>query len=106
VQVWKNCSIDTLYYTDRPADVDEKGSIVRLTDDYLEVAYDDGGPVVYRGKNNHDGHFNLIAPEVKGKASLHFFPNSNIMEGYWIEDGVQGMWRVRLGYLTECTSGV
>lgn len=83
MQTWKNCTADILYYDDRAATTNDEGYIVRLLDDSIEVAYDDDeGAVCYRGKNNKDGrfdngHFELTAPERKGRASLHCFPNSH-----------------------------
>lgn len=97
MQTWKNCTADILYYDDRAATTNEEGYIVRLTDDKIEVAYDDeDGAVCYRGKNNKDGHFDLTAPERNGRAALHYFPKSNFMEGSWHEDGVRGMWVIQL----------
>jgi hypothetical protein len=94
---WNNCIADILYYDETPADTNDDGYIVRMTDDTIEVAYDgEDGPVCYRGRNSGDGHFDLVAPEVDGRASLHFFPNSHFMEGYWQEGDTRGMWRIAL----------
>jgi hypothetical protein len=98
MQVWSKCTAEVLYYDAEPAITNEEGYIVRLSDETIEVAYDDDdGPVCYRGKNNGDGHFSLSAPERDGKASLHCFPDSAFLEGYWQEGGVRGMWRICLG---------
>lgn len=95
--IWKNCTVDVLFYDETPAYIGEDGYIVRLLDDAIEISYDDvEGAVCYRGKNNGDGHFDLAAPERNGRASLHFFPNSHFMEGYWKEGDVRGMWRIHL----------
>lgn len=97
MQVWSKCTAEVLYYDAEPAVTNEEGYIVRLSDETIEVAYDDDdGPVCYRGKNKGDGHFSLSAPEREGKASLHRFPDSNFLEGYWLEGGVRGMWRISL----------
>jgi hypothetical protein len=102
MQVWSKCTAEVLYYEAEPADTYEEKYIVRLSDDAIEVAYDDDdGPVCYRGKNNGDGHFSLSAPERQGKASLHRFPDSEYLEGYWEEGGATGMWRLQLGLLQE-----
>ena len=56
MQIWKNCTADVLYYGEFAVDVDVGIYIIRLSDDSIEVAYDDdGGAVCYRGKNNGDG---------------------------------------------------
>lgn len=94
---WNNCTADILYYDGTPADTNDEGYIVRLTDDWIEVAYDDeDGAVCYRGKNNGDGHYDLTAPERAGRASLHCFLGSHFLEGYWQEGGRCGMWRIHL----------
>ena len=67
--------------------------------DHPGIRFTPSGLPCYRGKNNWDGHFDLAAPERKGRASLHCFPNSHFMEGYWQEEdvrGVRGMWRIHL----------
>lgn len=96
MQIWKNCTA-AIFYDDERAAINDRGYIVRLSDDNIEVAYDDDeGAVYYRGQNNGNGHFDLTAPERKGRASLHCFPNSHFMEGYWQEDKARGMWRIQL----------
>lgn len=94
---WENCTAD-IYYIEFPAVIRDEGYIVRLSDDVIEVAYDDeeGAAVCYRGNNNGDGHFDLTAPERNGRASLHCFPNSHFLEGYWQEGNARGMWQIHL----------
>ncbi len=95
--VWNNCTIDTLYYGEQAADTKAPGYEVRIDENDIVVAYDDDeGWVEYRGKNNGNGHFQLTCPERKGEATLHQFPNGEILEGYWIEGGYRGMWRITL----------
>lgn len=97
MQIWKKCIGEFLYYDARAAVVNDSGYIVRLSDDVIEVSYDDDeGAVCYKGKNNGDGHFDLKSRERNGVASLHRFPNSQFMEGYWREGDYRGMWRIRL----------
>lgn len=97
MSVWKNCTVDTLYYGDNAAVTNETGYQVKIDDDEIVVSYQtDGVWVEYRGKNKKDGHFQLACPELKGQASLHQFPAGKILEGYWIEDGYRGMWRITL----------
>lgn len=94
---WSNCTADILFYDGTPTITNDMGYIVRLTDDIIEVAYDDEeGPVCYRGKNNGDAHYDLEAPERIGRASLHCFPGSHFLEGYWQEGQCRGMWRIQL----------
>lgn len=97
MQIWKNCTTDVLFYDETPAFINDEGYIVRLSDEKLEIAYDGAeGAVCYQGKNNGNGHFELKAPEINGQASVHCFPKSNVMEGYWQEGGERGMWRIHL----------
>ncbi len=94
---WKHCTADILYYDDTEAMTNDEGYIVRLSDKTIEIAYDDDdGAVCYRGTNNGNGHFELTAPERSGHASLHCFPDSHFMDGYWQEGESRGMWRIRL----------
>jgi len=97
MNTWKCCTADILYYDESPTITKDEGYIVRLTEESIEVAYDDDeGAVCYRGKNSGDGHYQLTATERNGRASLHCFPGSNFMEGYWHEGDSRGMWRIEL----------
>ena len=93
--IWNHCKMSTLYYSD---DGEESyPCVVKITDDEILVEYDDEGLVQYRGSNDGQGHFLLAAPDVEGRASLHRFPDANILEGSWVEGGYRGMWRIELG---------
>lgn len=94
--IWNNCRVDILYYDDK-ADLDEQCE-VKIEKDSIVFSYDPegDGPVVYKGNNNGDGHFELKAPERNGQSSLHMSENGTILEGFWMEDGLKGMWRIRL----------
>lgn len=96
VLVWRNCTADLLYF-DHAADTSQDGFIVRLGNGLIEVAYDDEiGTVTYRGKQRGEGHYELACLERNGKASLHHFPDSHFIEGYWKEGRIRGMWRIEL----------
>lgn len=66
----------------------------------IVVSYEveNGGHIVYQGTEKGNGHYELSAPNVNGKATLHMFEKSRILEGYWAEEDEdwRGMWRVRL----------
>ncbi|TAM17846.1 MAG: hypothetical protein EPN62_19790 [Candidimonas sp.] len=85
----------TLHHSDDEASENDT-CVVKITDDEILVEYDDDGLVQYRGENDGNGHFVLTAPEVDGKASLHRFPDSQTLEGSWVEGGYRGMWRIEL----------
>lgn len=93
--VWKDCRFDTFYH-DAAADHNYPCE-VRLDEREIEICYKwDGEFTRYVGSNDGSGHFQLNAPEVQGHASLHMFPGSSILEGYWREGDCAGMWRVML----------
>lgn len=87
--------MSTLHYSDDPASEDDP-CVVKIDEESILVEYEDDGIVQYRGNNNGNGHFELHALEVKGKASLHLSPDSSILEGSWVEGSYRGMWRIEL----------
>lgn len=94
--VWKNAKVDTVYYDETEADEGDDCEI-RIDGDQIVVSYeDDEGVVLYKGKNHGNGHFQLSSPERNGKATLHMFEGSKILEGFWIQDGNKGFWRISL----------
>jgi hypothetical protein len=101
--IWKNVIADTYYADGRAPTLKERdaGIEVRIDENEIAVSYEDNdGIVIYHGNNDGSGHFTLEfnAPGRNGRASLHrFLPDGNILEGYWIEDGSMGMWRIELG---------
>ena len=96
--VVKKCIIDFFYY-DEGAEVEIEGE-VKFDDSRIVVSYEleDGGYVVYQGTEKGKGHYELKAPSVNGRATLHMFEKSKILEGYWFEsdEGWSGMWRIKL----------
>lgn len=95
-QSYKGSKMDILYYDDSACALNEDCE-VRICGDEIVVSYEGyNGPEVWSGKGK-DGHYELRIVNGKGRASLHrFSANNSIVEGYWIEDGNQGMWRIRL----------
>ncbi|WP_339732255.1 hypothetical protein [uncultured Pseudomonas sp.] len=76
---------------DQPCQVRIETGIITI--EYLQ----DNEPASYRGQEQGPGHFLLTGHESGGKATLHMFEGSNILEGGWVEGGAKGMWRIRLG---------
>lgn len=98
MSIWKSAQFDTFYYydgadTNTPCEVTLDGS--ELTVSYQ--ADDASGYVVYKGRETAPGHFELTAPTVGGRATLHRFPDAALLVGCWSEDGDRGMWRIELG---------
>jgi hypothetical protein len=94
--VWNNSKM-TVYYP--ASESSEADCVVKIDEQEILVEYDDDGTLrQYRGLNRGDGHFSLEmhAPGTSGKASLHMFDGSTILEGYWCEDSYRGMWRIKL----------
>lgn len=75
---------------DQPCQVRIEAGIVTV--EYLH----DKEPTSYRGQEQGHGHFLLTGNGFDGKATLHMFEDSNILEGGWVEGGAKGMWRIRL----------
>lgn len=87
----------TTYFESGDAWVDEECE-VRFEADKIFVSYlgEDGIPVLYIGVQKGEGHFRLECKHIDGVASLHRFPEGQILDGWWKENGFQGMWRITL----------
>jgi len=79
-----------------PCSVEIDGNRIRVW--YAEED-ENGNPGVttYSGTENGAGHYVLLASEKNGEATLHRFEDSDILEGYWMEQTTRGMWRIKLG---------
>ena len=96
MDVYKNSRMITAYFDESPAHEDEE-CLVRIGENSIEVSYDDeDGNAIYRGNNDGSGHFELTFPERAGQATLHIFKNGKFLEGYWVEAGYKGFWRIEL----------
>lgn len=71
---------------------------VTIEDDRIEIGYDleERGHVTWRGVSRGVGHYELGCPELEGRGTLHMFPDSKYLEGFWVESGIRGMWRIEL----------
>ena len=88
--------MDVLFYDETPA-YEGVECEIRLGDGEIVVTYwEEDGVVLYRGREDGEGHYILECPAKNGKASLHSFPDSRYLEGWWIEEGYRGAWRVTL----------
>lgn len=95
MEKWTNCQLDALYYHDS-ADIGDECDVT-IDGPHISVTYDtDAGPVTYTGTMNGPGHFELQSDAVNGRATLHRFEGGRVLEGYWVEDSVRGMWRIML----------
>jgi hypothetical protein len=93
--VYRNSKAD-MYYADgvernEPCEVriGEDGSIA-------VSSQAEDGPQVYEGKEINSGHFTLECARKRGRATLHRVPGENVLEGWWLEGGEEGMFRIEL----------
>ena len=75
----------------------------------VEVIYEDEANddsfVTYEGMEQGEGHYLLERESLDGRASLHRFSDSLILEGYWETGETSGMWRVELGKVSDTVTG-
>lgn len=94
--IWKHCTAD-IYYQNDTCELQDPGYEVRIDGDELVISYEgETGWVNYRGKDLGGGHYELHADSVNGRAMMHRAPGALILDGCWTENGMRGMWRVRL----------
>jgi hypothetical protein len=104
-EAWIDATYEALFYDGRTPRTDQACQVL-LQNGHIQVRYvDDGGnTVTYTGTERGPGHFELRArtADGDGQATLHRFQASPVLEGYWCEGTVRGMWRIR----TASTRGV
>ncbi|MCG4254114.1 hypothetical protein K6W37_09455 [Acetobacter senegalensis] len=88
--LYENCKMITFQ---SGCEEDTSTCDVRIDGETLIVSYDD---TIYRGNDSGGGHYDLIAPMVNGRATLHRAKDSDTLEGSWIEGGFIGMWQIEL----------
>lgn len=94
MKIWPNSTMTMLYYSDAPSE--EWPCVVKLSEAEILVEYEFNGFRQYRGQARGPGHYELSAPELSGRASLHRFEGAEVLDGSWVEDGYRGMWRIKL----------
>jgi hypothetical protein len=96
-EVWKDSRQEVLFFDGSDPRTDWLCQ-VRLGDGQIEVVYedDDGRKIRYVGSEIGTGHFELKSAEADGRATLHMFKGGKVLEGYWAEGDVRGMWRIAL----------
>ena len=85
----KECKVEYFYDDSYDSQVCE----VIISPDKIVIEEEHG--VIWTGINDGSGHFHLVN-ENNDTASLHMFTNGKILEGFWIESGEQGMWRIHI----------
>lgn len=94
--IWNNSTYELLHSTAHRADMDEP-CVVLIDGERIVVEYEEDGLRRYVGTNDGSGHFELNMEGGSGRATLHRFPESSLLEGSWIEGSESGMWRIHLG---------
>ena len=93
IKIYKNAVSHTIGFNQ--GSEEKEGCIVKFDGDNIRVEYPVGEVYVYEGKDVGNGHYNLH--NAKGdKSTLHITPGYQVLEGYWEEDGCNGMWRILL----------
>ncbi|WP_417811916.1 hypothetical protein [Thalassospira alkalitolerans] len=90
-------TIRSIYFDHNP--YQDYGCEVKIENQSIEVCYrdNDSTPFLsYFGEEKSKGHYVLHSQNRNGTATLHCFENSNKLEGYWNENGTEGMWRITL----------
>ncbi len=88
---WKNCPLET-YWPD-----ESNACEVRISGPEIVVSYrEDGRWMIYKGREIAPGHYELSCAENGGTATIHRSGDSEWLEGFWIEEGNEGMWRIQL----------
>ena len=96
MEIYPNSLMESLYYDDTYAD-ENFPCVVKLDDESIHIEYlGDGILTIYNGCSIGTGHYELKSPKNNGKATLHRFDTSDILEGSWIEHQTRGMWRIHL----------
>lgn len=94
---WESSKAEVYYGDSRPSETSDCN--VSLEAGSLKIIYEiDDGEVRWIGTDLGGGHFDLRAHgAVTGRASMHMMtPKSRFLEGWWQEDGEEGMWRISL----------
>lgn len=95
--VYLRCIMET-YYGSKDA-CEEYECQVKISSKSILISYlgDNNVPVVWTGNDDSaSGHYTLTCPSVSGRATLHRSPNTDRLEGSWLDGGYTGMWRIEL----------
>ena len=94
-ELFENSEIKS-YYGDTTA-MDISPCTVRIGEGMVSLTYAySGGEQTYAGTEIGEGHYKLETSAGDGKANLHHFKGGQILDGWWVEHGHEGMWRITL----------
>lgn len=96
-EMYLNSCITYAYLDSREAEyvdciiiIDGHSIQVKMSFEYEEL------PFVWYGTSSGADHFELLCPELAGRATLHRFSRGRVLDGCWWEDGDHGFWRIEL----------
>jgi hypothetical protein len=97
-KAWKKSVMISFYHETAS---EQSNCEVVLTGSRISVTYlfgPDDDEYEYIGEDNGGGHFvlKMKAHGSEGHAILHRMPDSDFLDGYWEEDRIKGMWRIKL----------
>lgn len=93
-------TMETVYYTDKPASSDVPCELKIDGDDIVVSINYPTYISVYTGKKLSEGHYRLECKDANSVATLHCFDKGKIFEGYWYvkedqdNDAGRGFWRI------------
>jgi len=94
--IWKNSKMFSICSDGSDIILDEPCQVI-IDDKRIVISYfDEGQGIEYIGVNNNDGHFKVKCKQTGGYGNFHKFNSENNLEGFWIEDGYEGFWRIQL----------
>ena len=118
--IYKNVAM-TIFTFGQEAAESLKCEVRLFEDGEIEVSYkhraSPGGTRVYAGQEQGAGHYLLENKNSSGRASLHRFKDSLILEGFWEENTeeendvgediiLKGMWRIELDDVKDEVTGI
>lgn len=93
--IWSNSRFET-YFADGSL-AEDGACVVKIDAGEIRVEYGNTQiPTCYVGFEDAAGHFYLQCDNPVGETFLHRMPGNNILNGWWKENGQQGMWRIHL----------
>lgn len=94
--IWKNSRLYGVSLDGNITEVNYPCQVI-IDEKRIVVSYfEEGEAISYTGANKNNDHFFLECHEINGEASLHRFPNANLLVGTWVEDGEEGFWKIEL----------
>lgn len=111
-RVISGCTIKAVYCTQDPEKVFKCTVTLNHDEIFIDFVEEALAPseqdllTRYHGWQIAPGHFRLVGSNQGDVATLHAFPNSHRLEGWWQENHASGMWIIELPEPLMATSGI